>query len=660
MTRTFLAATVAVLAIAAPAQAQRGDDDRPQRAQRAEKAEARGGEQRVQRQRAHAEAQQQRVRSEPPQRAQRVAIERPQRAERMRVERRQPEQRVRPQQMQRRSAALEERRRVRDSRLEERRLRAPEAQRAQVREQRAQRRIEQQQISPQRLARQRTVERRNEARAAERQLRFDTGRAERQAAQQVRGQQRDTERLARLQERLERREARVSQRAQRVLRQRVEQERQFVRTFADVGKRFERRDRDWSDRIVAQRFRSFANASDDYLYDYNSDNGYLYQVDRDRQLVTALFPVLGGAFGVGQPLPIGYQDYNVPYGYRSLYYDTPDYYYRYGDGAIYRVDPTTQLIQGVVALLTGQRLGVGQMLPAGYDVYNVPFAYRDDYYDSDDAWYRYDDGYIYQVDPYTRRIVRLIPVSYGSSYAVGYPMPTYASYGGYGAYGYPSYGVPYGYQSLYYDAPGYNYHYANGGIYQVDPLSRLVTALVALVTGTNLGVGQMLPAGYDVYNVPFAYRDRYFDTQDAWYRYDDGYIYQVDPHTRLIETAIPVSYGGYTVGYPAPAGFGYDVPDAYDDLYYAEDGYDYRYFDGGIYQLHPDTQVVLGVPALLTGHDLAVGHPLPVGYDVYNVPYAYRDRYYDSADNWYRYADGHIYQVDPTTRLITAVIDAIV
>ena len=77
-------------------------------------------------------------------------------------------------------------------------------------------------------------------------------------------------------------------------------------------------------------------------------------------------------------------------------------------------------------------------------------------------------------------------------------------------------------------------------------------ALVALVTGTTLGVGQVLPAGYDVYNVPYAYRSTYFDRDDAWYRYDDGYIYEVDPRTRIIQTAMPVAYDGYTVGYPMP------------------------------------------------------------------------------------------------------------
>ena len=43
-----------------------------------------------------------------------------------------------------------------------------------------------------------------------------------------------------------------------------------------------------------------------------------------------------------------------------------------------------------------------------------------------------------------------------------------------------------------------------------------------------------------MYNVPFAYRDRYYDTNDAWYRYANGYVYEVDPRTRLIETSIPI------------------------------------------------------------------------------------------------------------------------
>jgi patatin-like phospholipase/acyl hydrolase len=51
---------------------------------------------------------------------------------------------------------------------------------------------------------------------------------------------------------------------------------------------------------------------------------------------------------------------------------------------------------------------------------------------------------------------------------------------------------------------------------------------------------------------------------------------------------------------------------------------------------------------------------MPPGYDVYNVPYAYQDRYYDTPDANYRYADGYVYQVDPTTQLIQAAIELLI
>jgi hypothetical protein len=279
---------------------------------------------------------------------------------------------------------------------------------------------------------------------------------------------------------------------------------------------------------VPLRYATYFDDDDDYYYRYDGD--YLYRLRDNDNVVLSLFPLLGGAYSVGNQLPF-YQSsyYNVPWGYNSLYYDTPDSYYRYGDSAIYQVDPTTQLIAGIVALLTGQSLGIGQMLPMGYDVYNVPYAYRSNYYDTDDMWYRYDDGYIYGVDPRTRLIQSQYPVYNG--YAVGQPWPAYAGY---------DYDVPGYYDDLYYDQPNYDYRFASGGIYQVDPATQLVTALVALVTGQNFAVGQPLPVGYDAYNVPFAYRDDYYDNDDNWYRYADGRIYQVDPRTRLIERVILV------------------------------------------------------------------------------------------------------------------------
>jgi hypothetical protein len=48
---------------------------------------------------------------------------------------------------------------------------------------------------------------------------------------------------------------------------------------------------------------------------------------------------------------------------------------------------------------------------------------------------------------------------------------------------------------------------------------------------------------------------------------------------------------------------------------------------------------------------------MPPGYDVYNVPYTYRGQYADGPDARYRYSDGYLYQIDPTTQLVAAAID---
>lgn len=164
--------------------------------------------------------------------------------------------------------------------------------------------------------------------------------------------------------------------------------------------------RAWSPFYVPAPNRAMYRDNRDYYYRYAPEG--LYRVRRDNDVVAALIPLLGGAFSVGQPLPAGYGAYNVPLQYRNAYYDTPDRNYRYGDRAIYSVDPTTNLIQGVVALLTGNQLGIGSTLPTGFDAYNLPLDYRDRYSDTADNWYRYNDGYIYQVDPTTRLITAVI------------------------------------------------------------------------------------------------------------------------------------------------------------------------------------------------------------------------------------------------------------
>ena len=152
-------------------------------------------------------------------------------------------------------------------------------------------------------------------------------------------------------------------------------------------------------------YRAWYQDSPEYSYRY--DDGYIYRMDKGTNLVSALIPLLGGGFGVGNLLPAGFDAYNLPLQYRDDYRDNSDAYYRYGDDAIYQVDPQSNMIESVVALLAGD-LNVGQLLPAGYDTYNLPMDYRDQYRDSDDAMYRYADGNIYEVDPKSRMIEAIV------------------------------------------------------------------------------------------------------------------------------------------------------------------------------------------------------------------------------------------------------------
>jgi hypothetical protein len=159
--------------------------------------------------------------------------------------------------------------------------------------------------------------------------------------------------------------------------------------------------------LIPDQYRSWYRDDKDYFYRYGDDN--IFRVSRQNNLIDGIIPLFGGGgyYALGDPWPNSYDFYNVPYQYRSYYADGGDYRYRYGDGAIYRVNSGSGVVDGIVALLAGD-LGVGSRLPMGYDTYNVPFAYRDRYYDSADNWYRYNDGYIYQVDPKTRLISAVI------------------------------------------------------------------------------------------------------------------------------------------------------------------------------------------------------------------------------------------------------------
>jgi len=137
--------------------------------------------------------------------------------------------------------------------------------------------------------------------------------------------------------------------------------------------------------------------------DYRYRDGYLYRMNPQGGLLGYL-PVLGGVLSPGNEWPGQYAFQQAPQ-YLSQYYGLSDrYQYRYADGVLYGVDPQTQGIGQVAALLTGQQFTVGQRIPTGYDVYNLPNAYRDQYVDSAQSQYRYNDGYVYQVDPTTRLV----------------------------------------------------------------------------------------------------------------------------------------------------------------------------------------------------------------------------------------------------------------
>lgn len=213
----------------------------------------------------------------------------------------------------------------------------------------------------------------------------------------------------------------------------------------------------------------------------------------------------------------------LPLSMRSLYWDNDDYYYRYGGGYLYRVDRDRDLIDGLLPLF-GAAL-IGQPLNPYYvNSYYRPSYYSAFYPSSPYDCYQYGYGYVYDTNCATGLVEDVIP-TYDYGYGIGQIMPASYSY----------YNVPYAYRSYYTDDDDYYYRYAPGAIYRVDRDTALISAVVALLTG-GLSVGQPLPLGYSAYNVPLAYRSTYYDTPDVWYRYDNGYIYAVDPGTRVVRS----------------------------------------------------------------------------------------------------------------------------
>jgi hypothetical protein len=224
--------------------------------------------------------------------------------------------------------------------------------------------------------------------------------------------------------------------------------------------------------------------------------------------------VVASRFGALAPVP-------VPL--RNFYFDDDDYYYRYGGGYMYRVDRDDDLIAAMIPLF-GAAL-IGQPLQPMYvNSYYQPPYFSSFYPNSPYDCYRNGYGYVYETDCMTGMVEDVIP-TYGYGYGVGQLLPS--------SYGY--YNLPYTYRGYFTDNDDYYYRYAPGAIYQVNRETALITAVAALLTG-GLSVGQPLPMGYSAYNVPLAYRANYYDSPDVWYRYDNGYIYAVDPGTRMVRS----------------------------------------------------------------------------------------------------------------------------
>jgi hypothetical protein len=231
----------------------------------------------------------------------------------------------------------------------------------------------------------------------------------------------------------------------------------------------------------------------------------------------------------------------------------------------------------------------------------VPLSAQYLYPDTNDYYYRYGGDYLYRVDRNSNLIDALLPLAFGGGYYPGSYLPNYYMGSSY----FPS--SYYGLNSFYpasYGGYGYGYdnlcnRYVNGLIYQVDCFTGMIVDVIPLY-GNGYGVGQMLPTGYGYYNVPYQYRDMYYDTSDYGYWYAPGAIYQYDPSSSMITSVAALLSPGFTVG-----------------------------------------------------------QPLPVGYDVYNVPYGYRSTYYDTPTALYRYNNGYIYQVDPVTQIVTAIVASI-
>ncbi|WP_120076860.1 hypothetical protein [Aurantiacibacter odishensis] len=151
-----------------------------------------------------------------------------------------------------------------------------------------------------------------------------------------------------------------------------------------------------------------------------------------------------------------------------------------------------------------------------------------------------------------------------------------------------------------------------------------------------------------------------FGDRRGSYYYDDGFLLRLGSGGG-ISGYIPLLGGALSIGNPWPDDYRYSRMPTYYENYYGLGSYDrYRYADNVVYRMDPETAAITSIAALLTGDQFTVGQPMPRGYDVYNVPYSYRDRYYDRPGAMYRYNDGYVYEIDPETRLVAAAIELLI
>ena len=125
----------------------------------------------------------------------------------------------------------------------------------------------------------------------------------------------------------------------------------------------------YASKYLPDGLRDLYRDDDDHYYRYG--DGYLYRVDRQSNLVNELLPLFGGGYAVGQPFPLSFSGYPMPSYYQPFYQDSPYDYYRYNHGYVYDIDRRTGLIENIIPAM-GYGYGVGDMLPAGYSYYTLP------------------------------------------------------------------------------------------------------------------------------------------------------------------------------------------------------------------------------------------------------------------------------------------------